>query len=1765
MSSLNPLLRIALAVVFVCVNGSRVAAAEQTRIEPVVTSNGAIVLQIAKLEGGGSLTGIQEYAVMVSDDLVNWEEIARSRLLEELQVVDLERGSRPARFYKIVGIDLDESVRVFAEGLSEDLSEVRDFTSGIVLEGISLADYEEVEARLAEIRAEIVELLDSGALVPESLLVYYRESSGEIDRMMAAQPLLLEWEGDVYEIELSRAMAALNEQYARLDEVSLQDYDRLLGVDEEDLEGLESLVEYVERRQVGMQSSLPLFDAISPRGQFELTTRLLLRHLDVLSEERVDSDKDGLWEIDYLLYGRLLNGLERLKRVNESLADAAEAETPVSFAEVSSGRVLTEALERLLSAIDRRQRMLEESVWGNVDSKEIDEAFESQARSEALNLIVSRRNLLFGKLESSLLREGLEMELFPEFELGLDQGEVRFGDLEQALAVLLAYGDTARSEVAEMLERLELDDVVRTRFVSVLERALNGYWAGSKWGSGIFQKSFGKWRAHYLSGELLFETEEGAHVKVSPRLLSFLDELPRSIDTLVSYPGIGNMFTRSELESFLSEGEYSDLYRIRLDPDSESTLSSLSEYAVKAQLVQAILELRGGEVLDEGVIDLVLFGREVLFEDSQDGLVERIDAARAKARDELQGLNDDPLEGGSWRTFYAEQAVADELLAALNEVVRDESVAARSLEQYFLVDLARERWEEIWEVLASRWGVPSNVNLWGGTSEVPSREVEIVLEGRIHTFSTHWLREVFWSALNRVAVPRSDDVFLIYQWARLNGFEETELLEVAKVNAYGPNPWMYWGVISFDGEQGVEDEPNRYEMFLGFLPRWLESLDADEVLEGGVLSAEKIESVVTRELAYAVAAGESISGLIEAAEYEELNRLYVGYKNAVFNHWGVIESLEGDYIALKRRLAEAAEPIVKHLSEWEMYTLSNGRAHRDLKWQIRRLWDLSRAMPVVSLKVGEERWTVDFRELAEWQERWLWGVDEYLEAYPGLVDSDFVDSRVMDYGLRYSASGVLEEDDLYEGKVDMRKLVVAALRRIAGGGEGVPDLYRDSIVVENKVNAETLRRLFRAVDTTHEDVLRQAHDLVADAMIRIGERSRYQMTIANLEGLYEEILSLRAALVALVEEETRVLAASDAVEIEEAVTGEYRVAFDVLFDYLRERPLVVEVGGELKDVQFEEVKPLLIETLQRRFPGEDLAAYHFASFYGISVGDLRRFDKLEQFLNVQIVAVPRNSQYVEVVSKLSDIGLRQFVALMVSRFGEAVYDESLDRLDFEALVEIASDEETGIERATSRVGELFASARAEIDAIDEPGSLEGLEGMVEVLSRNRELIRVELMGEITALSDVGAEQVREVIALRNEELVSRVGEIVFGKKIQFEAIDGSGISIDMSLYEGELVEALNLALDGGDAENSSEELWMEYRLEIYLLVARLAYAYGDFVLDEGSFSVERFAENLQVQDSVRMELFAEEAFVEELVLLEAAIPEDEGRATRGEVSLLGDQLSESRPHFMRLHERSELYGIDVFYRFQPPVVLEKWWQLVGRYETRLQESDLIVSDGEVSVTLPVVEMARVVGDALNEGDLPFLDQYADEGETRYEYGRFRNLMPPRNAVGLDYSLSAISAGLLRDRLELPTWGWIPDESENEAGAFSRFARLPGVLARDVRGLELGDWSELKVPSKRAIDLMKGQLNLRTLNPGSGIDLFQPDWELGGDRLSEVVVEPEYESGFFWLSWRDQRFRVFVEVLLDYWDLLVDENGAFQMDVFETLIRTEVDSDEVAGH
>ncbi|EDY82880.1 hypothetical protein VDG1235_2503 [Verrucomicrobiia bacterium DG1235] len=1729
----------------------------------MITSNGAIVLQVPRMPEGETLAGVQEFALMVSDDLVNWEEMSRSRLKEDLEVADFGASGRPARFYRVVGLSVDETIRLFAEELKEELAELTEYASGILLDGVRLSEYEEMQSIVAETRADILELLESGAVVPESLLLFYQESIGGIDQMLASSPLRITWEGEEYEIEVSSAMKALSNQYKRLGTVELNDYDRLPGIDASDLEGHESLKDYLDTRRPGLVAALPVFESLSPYGNYTLIHALALKHMDILSESDKDDDLDGAIEIDYAMFARLLNGAERCLREGRAMAEELRQKHDPTAAGLSKSPLSDATFGGFLSGVDGFLSELDLELVTNVKDKGYEEVFETQLLAEANGIYSEEEHVFVEALEDEVRPPSKKMELISEYEGGDLGSVVRPSEILSYRNTLESWNLSLESSIKDFLDGLDLSARWRVKVDRALGQKLHGYSGRSGYVKGLYES------AYSVLENALNNSDVSVQVTgVGQVLLKADDEawkaFPRTVAELAAISGISSVLSEEELEAFSKQSEWETLRKVNLDGSELWVDDYISVFGIRIQLMNALLASYGEALVVDGELDgysLVL----TVYRDEELG--ESLASVKQAVDEGIEDLEALGLSGESWFSPDQFDRILDSVEAvksAVNAALREGGTTLHWQQNRFFSYLARAQYDLFLDSLEETAGLTGR-NLW-------QKRIRIDLDGTDYLVDSTWLKARVVSAVNRVGyVYLSDGRVTLRQLDRLADVDTSEVLELRQVPRWD-------NFLSLDDRSyyGSAEDLDRIsldaELYFVFIPRLLEVYGENILKATGGIDNELLEERLLLGLEPEVPFGSSLQRICKEIAESRGGAALAKLNSLSDSEWSTWEAIEEAFLQAKVEILDESGPYLADASDIERtYLVQEVERFGSLYVLRDRFRDLQE-VDAVTLRFGNgESWLVPLKKMRSAVGLSYYHVLEDRSVYSGLSDEDYAASHRFNPYLSF-LDGVDDPEALhYEEWVDQSKLLIAVLRRLHDSPDSVPELYRDSIVSDSgSVVVEVLRRYVVGVDNLHFAMVEEARQRSNEISGRLDAILKAPLTIEKVEEAYGLLAELNRDLNAYLSDATRRFRADDVLEVEEGVSAEYQSAFAILLDAMRSHPLTVVLEGESVVVPYESISRRLLGELGKRYPGEVLAAHHFASLYGLSVADLRRYDKLEVFFGRQIVALPRNSSYVEVVSKLSDIGMRQLVVDLVLEYGSVVYDAGTGIFDVEALVAMVSDETLGRERALARANELFDGLESALEELGEAVSLQDLEMISFVLSNKRTQLRASLADDVSALSEESLVVIQEYVDGRYAQVLDQVSGYVFGREIRIDQIDGGQVAIDISEYEDGLAEEIERLVGLYPIEDSSSSRVVVYgfgidrsfgyvgprdrfdraetltRFGFHVLIGRLVAAYGDTVVSEGGFDFEAFVEQLERTDEDRAA-----ALIDRLIEIEearwlAVSPDHEDAVLWDDAKLINARFDASYGAFSRLYRRLETVHTGWSRRSDVDQRLnDEWTRVRERYEIAMGDRDVIVEVDGAEVLISASSLLERLDAAYDDGAVGLLDSYAIGLESTYGYSEKEYLWSFDIYPFFSNAEQSGSDGVKVSGLYPFTLGDLQN--------------LPGVSNADLQRLDVeGDNHVTFIPTS-AKELMTGILNLRVLAPGSGVEVVGSQ-ESGYLSVNGSSIDSAWRymympvaRTFDELSWRARRFDVLIELILDYFDEVVDENGDVDLDALERVL------------
>lgn len=756
------------------------------------------------------------------------------------------------------------------------------------------------------------------------------------------------------------------------------------------------------------------------------------------------------------------------------------------------------------------------------------------------------------------------------------------------------------------------------------------------------------------------------------------------------------------------------------------------------------------------------------------------------------------------------------------------------------------------------------------------------------------------------------------------------------------------------------------------------------------------------------------------------------------------------------------------------------------------------------------------------------------------------------------------------------------------------------------VDPEGFRLYVKGVPAMIQGIVDAAGATVDAAAARMRTLSQSQFTATEVSSLYQTlVLGTRAALIAEMETAARKHESQDVMRAENAVTRIYQDRlFDPFVAMVRQAELVVAIDNRSVLVPAQAITQELLSRLRQRFGGA-VAAHHFATFWGIRLGDVRSLHKLENYLGEQIVVLPRNSAFVQIVSQISELGFMQLASSLVERFAADVIDGNGD-VDVQELVRLVGDRDRAVNGVLAAIDTRYQQAAQALDAVPMPLTMDRLTAIATTIE-DAKIDVTSLVNDF--LSGVPGEQTKalkdQLETYINDQLLQRkarrdavisqhpfvylvvvggqeqtvtfsLDDATVGRFIRFAAqyaadhpeppdntdwvgdLWGPAIAVDAPaarlLFDG-ATDALSIWLPIPAPEYDPSHHPTTFGMTV--LFTRLVRKYGEFVVvaDETGqlmLDMDRFEEELLRPDSDRAERRL-------TAILDSDLPQvvafaDSLRDADGAMPV--SAIDEITARFVALKARIVPLSGVAYTR-----AIEVWGECIDAYENMLFFGSLSTQVDNRRVTFEPAVLDATLMDVYHASGIraDLIDHFADRidnGETTWAYEEFKSLgyIYLRDAFHTDKAHGFIAA-VLPD---------IPRNSEEDNTALrtltlGALAGLLGIHAQDLAGLDVVEKDILRVVVTEPAKLL-GFLDMRALAPGSGVDIGGLTQKASANSAaisSDVVAAGEVggimpgSAAEIDLEYKSKRFRV-----LDLIPNLIAELGA---EIWDDLGRVSADA------
>ena len=410
-----------------------------------------------------------------------------------------------------------------------------------------------------------------------------------------------------------------------------------------------------------------------------------------------------------------------------------------------------------------------------------------------------------------------------------------------------------------------------------------------------------------------------------------------------------------------------------------------------------------------------------------------------------------------------------------------------------------------------------------------------------------------------------------------------------------------------------------------------------------------------------------------------------------------------------------------------------------------------------------------------------WSEDYDSELFVGISPKDFTGTETWDDANRYLTFNLVGEESYWPnagltntGRIQLAVNILSRLIDAYNTVDSSSNPYEElaKIFFRNnagtlEVDPEALRKYIKGVYAMQKDIIEEAGRQVGELKRILEEARKGAYTVEEIRTLYNKILGLRAALIAYMEGKANKHERQDVITTENQVSLIYQECFDKFVEIVGAADLIVSINGQNIVVPAKVITERIIAYL--RSITDSIAAHTFAKLYGVDVGMLRNLHKLENYLNDQVVCLPRNSEYIQIVSQISELGYMELAVELVKKYQDEVIING--KVDIDLLIALLTNKEVAVAKVKNEADKLYYDARGKLEA---------------------------LIGNIGALNINNLEEMLAIIEDVKAELVSKMNDFLSGK-------DDNGLKADLETY----VRSLH-----GKLKELRDSLWKNHPIVI---------------------------------------------------------------------------------------------------------------------------------------------------------------------------------------------------------------------------------------------------------------------------------------------------------------------------------------------------------------
>lgn len=1605
-----------------------------------------------------------------------------------------------------------------------DLQHFDDFMGGIAREGV---EFEEVLAArniLVQFRETLQAMIDNGEEPSAALLEEFQNRLDRLDEVLRSNPIIFklgEGPKDKVEVLLSDVVQILHEEYSMLGVGSGIDFNRLPGISPEDMAGHETFFEYLKFRQPGAIITIPIFSALSAYGETTLAA-VLLNKYGLKSHSGNDNDQDGIYELNYEMFRRYVIGLEQAAQEAREIVDRIARENSIAMPN-PQGLMSWEEIKNKTLELNAFYHLLRNGTLHLFSS--VEESIQWRMESEINEIISQKFQPMIQNFMNIIETAGTEIQtLIESYSITKPTGDtVSYEDLEEILEKLHALHAEIINRLNALSDSLaEIHGGLQGAVFNKLSCEINGCfiydYSNSRYRYGYYDLARRVFDQIVSSKNIQFEIPgKGIVVVTAEDLNTINDRLPRQIFSLSEFPGIKGSIPEDLLKAL--ESQEQEQYRTYAWPGLEKTMlvwGHVSRYAIRIQFTQLFLEAHFDKIVREGRLDRNLYWRTLLMDESVEEAYDSVVAIIQDALEQVQSKEGGALSVEDYLNLRnLMEATQKRVIDIFKPVYDGLSSAAQPL---------------IMQPLSAEYTA-----LWNAFSDlVNNSKVQITIDGNSFEVKPVEIHQLMLNLLNRVAIlgrePTSE------QYRRLNGITESLLGELWSPSKFGNLRYLNFSSYYYSSSSSYL---TTIEIYFRLIPEVLESFGSS-IIENGAVSMGKVQEKLLEGVYLPVPAGDSLKNTVQLKVHEILTLAQQQILALDFSKWEERIQWEEILRNAMEEIRSQTESLRQGLNESELRQLEslvNYGIYQDSYLEFNTLAALaqnrlaSTRTITVPMQDGS-RIQIDLNAiLAISGLPYSMNYDKTL--LPGFEDSDFENAE--NFQSQFSWAPSAPSTSAYRS---IEKVIVNIAKRLYDSQDSLltPDAGRMFTAVQGtngikQLVPEVFRRYVKGIDALHQEILQTVEGWVEDKIETLKALETEPMTLETLELMMKALTDFQAEILTYLQSKSARQTQTDIIEIEEAVTALYQRAIQEWLNYMENHTLIYLDGERQIEVPVNEFMEKVLNVLKVLHGTEDIAAHHFLSLYGLSVEDVQNLHKLENFLGMQIIALPRNSQMAKIDSKISSVGFMQLIVTLMSRYKSEVVRED-GTVDVDTLIDILTDPMRGFEVARNKAQEIANEAHAAFQTITGRTTADFMK-FIEITETAKIKMMNTLNGLISHFSDEQIAEIQASVQAIYDELCAARDQLLFEGPIPVTALDESVFDISFSeeMKEEILNRMMELVTSSGTIWNTDDSFT---NAGFWTLVIRLAERYGKFVVDEsGNFSVEKFMNELGRSDNERAEEIFDLLENQAIQDLNSLLPETlDGPVTLEMVEAINQRLTQLREDFLKaLRPFGNINDLPWNIR---NLANAAWGNVMKHYEDQLFSRTLVISVNGRDIEIDIEALQKIVSEEYANGQNALIDLYKADGESYYAYDTFKTLVQRRYYWDDWYIFIP----------EFPKGKEIQDRND----FLTQFTGIPGILWKDLENLETELGTHVTLMRLDAKELLESELNMRVFSPGTTIAL--------SDKVvsdSAALSLSYYSLKWLNLSSRDILFRLIPEIVRDFAGRLV-ERGKVSEEKFRELLR-----------